>query len=132
MSGGTYEFTAAYLKNYYTSIGFTEDPESIYGEKYFDKYTGETYNAKILGDATGEMGPFYQYKDDDESIRYHNSWWANNSGFINNIYPCFVRGGLFINGFHASQNTFFAHKGNDFNQSWDDKKYYTFRIILTI
>ena len=131
MSGGTYEFTAAYLKNYYTSIGFTEDPESIYGEKYFDKYTGETYNARILGDATGEMGPFYQYKDDDFSPRFHNSWWANNSSFINNINPCFVRGGLFINGFHASQNTFFAHKGNDYTQFWDDKKHYTFRIILT-
>ena len=124
MSGGSYEYTASYLKDKYTNAEFTEDPASIYGDKYFDVYLGTNYKDRILGDATGEMGPFYQYKDSDLTNRFHNSWWANSSVFINGSSSWFARGGGYKNGFHASQNTFYCQTG----QGAAD---YSFRIILT-
>jgi hypothetical protein len=124
MSGGSYEYTASYLINNYINSGFTEDPVIIYGEKYFDVYLDINYNNRILGDATGEMGPFYYYcNDSDDSYRFHNSWWANSSVFLKNTQSWFSRGGGYRNGYHASQNTFYGYNGTAMVS-------FTFRIIL--
>ena len=44
--------------------GFVNDPAIIYGDKY-NVDSNTSYNMRILGDATGELGPFYQYNDED-------------------------------------------------------------------
>ena len=87
MSGGCNEYMASYMENTIGESGFKIDPVSTYGEKYFDIYPStnyvRTYNNRILGDATGEMGPFYHYADTDGIYRNHNKWYNYNSDFLN-------------------------------------------------
>ncbi len=61
-------------------------------EKYYDKYTSDssiTYNNRILGDATGELGPFYTYS----SIWNISSWYHTEAVFIEGDYPWVNRSG---------------------------------------
>ena len=47
-----------------TGISFPEE------SKYYDVYpNSNNYNKRILGDATGELGPFYDEKDPDGYFR---------------------------------------------------------------
>ncbi|MBE6161734.1 MAG: hypothetical protein E7158_05915 [Firmicutes bacterium] len=102
MSGGAHEYMASYRAN--TFGGSTFDATSIanYNSKYFDVYvenSGWTSHSKrILGDATGEMGPFYYYADGDTSVRQHNNWYADISYFVYSSSPWFGRGGSFSHG----------------------------------
>jgi hypothetical protein len=116
MSGGASEYVAAYiLGNYGSSSGFTTEPTTTYGSKYFDVYNASSnqtsYTYRILGDATGEMGPFKSYSDSDGNSRYHNSWYADSSYFVESSYPWFVRGGYYDNGVFAGQFSFFRYNG---------------------
>ena len=115
MSGGAWEYMASYIDSELGNSGFTSDPVTTYGKEYFDKYsntsTVTSYNNRILGDATGEMGPFYYYKDGDGNTRYHNSWYADDSFFVDSGYPWFHRGGLYNSGVIASQFYFARFKG---------------------
>lgn len=65
-------------------------------EKYYDKYTyredDEHYNRRILGDATGQMGPFARATYGKE-IRQIGSWYADEGSFISHFTPWFRRGG---------------------------------------
>lgn len=82
MSGGANEYVMAYTTDYGES-GFTTLPEA----KYLDIYTSENdknYSKRILGDATGEMGPFNTYT---------SSWYNSISKFIDITNPWFIRGG---------------------------------------
>jgi hypothetical protein len=111
MSGGTYEYVAAYISEYLGNSGFTSDPALIYGNKYFDKYYGinisaTSYNKRILGDATGELGPFYYYFDSDENSRNHSSWYNDVSHFVGYSRPWFHRGGDYANGILSGQGYF--------------------------
>ena len=64
--------------------------------KYYDTYAyaenDKTYQHRILGDATGEMGPFANvtYNSRDRRI---GSWYQDESYFITNLVPWFFRGG---------------------------------------
>ena len=49
------------------------------------------------------MGPFYYYQDGDNNNRVHNSWYADNSYFVNSSYPWFDRGGVYSDGVLADQ-----------------------------
>lgn len=79
MSGGAYEYTAAY-----TAIGdsgLTTSELEKYA-RYFDIYpsnsTRYSYGDRILGDATGEVGPFYYAKGwygDTGTWPYSNWTW---------------------------------------------------------
>ena len=111
MSGGAWEYVAGYSNGKTGSSGLTP---TNYDSKYFDVYSGTTYTSRILGDATGEMGPFNS----------QNSWYADNSSFINTSYPWFVRGSLYNNGVLAGQFSFGKTNGAN-NAS------YGFRIVLT-
>ena len=62
-----------------------------------------SFQYRILGDATGEMGPFKTYLDGDNNSRYHNSWYGDNSNFVDSTYPWFGRGGYYGNGVLAGQ-----------------------------
>ena len=106
MSGNAQDFVAAYKNVDLSSSGFDSEPALIYGAKYFDVYPSDTdetlYKYRILGDATGEMGPFYYYKDTDQSYRKHNSWYYNSSRMVSDL-SWFGRGGYNINSYLCGQ-----------------------------
>ena len=72
--------------NYTDGIDF---PES----KYYDVYNHHTsyanYSRRILGDGTGEMGPFQIGE---------SSWYGDRAYFVNSSNPWFYRGGNYITG----------------------------------
>jgi hypothetical protein len=116
MSGGSHEYLSAFKDGSLGSSGFTSDPVSIYGEKYFDKYPSNStiisFNKRILGDATGELGPIYRYiLEGDESYNYHNNWYADYAYFFDNDYPWLRRGGVFNSGILAGQLNFHRFTG---------------------
>jgi hypothetical protein len=128
MSGGIWEYMAAYISgNYGSSSGFTTDPATTYGSKYFDVYnassTNTSYSYRILGDATGEMGPFKSYSDDDGTSRYHNSWYSDTSHFVESSSPWFIRGGDYNSGVLAGQFYFNRLTGGASSNS-------SFRLVL--
>ena len=116
MSGGTYEYMASLQIEKYGNSGFNVATLKAYNSKYYDEYDGSSewtkYSKRILGDATGEMGPFYYYQDADNNNRSHNSWYADNSYFANSSGPWFSRGGNCYNGVLAGQFNFNHYTGD--------------------
>ena len=106
MSGGAHEYVAGYISGKVGNSGLTV---ANYDSKYFDVYSTSSsvvsYQYRILGDATGEMGPFKQYLDGDNNSRYHNSWYADYSYFVDSSAPWFHRGGR--NGHGVLAGTFY-------------------------
>ncbi|MDD3453821.1 MAG: type II secretion system protein [Bacilli bacterium] len=115
MSGCSHEFMASYRSGTLGSSGFTTANIAGYDSKYFDVYSSSStvtsYNYRILGDATGEMGPFLSYLDGDSTARYHNSWYADSSYFVDSSYPWFTRGGGYEYGVLAGQFSFNRYTG---------------------
>ena len=115
MSGGTWEYMASLRNETYGSSGFDATTLKTYNSKYYDTYDGSsaatTYSKRILGDATGEMGPFYLYQDADSSKNIHNSWYADASDFAVSSSPWFGRGGHYIYGVLAGQFSFGRNTG---------------------
>ncbi len=108
MSGGAWEYVAAYVSEPKTdNSGFTKEDLQKIESKYFDVYDKEsTLNSPkkmILGDATGELGPFDEYKDDDEYNRWHNRWYSDRSDFADTSSPWFDRGGGYHYGVISGQ-----------------------------
>ena len=127
-SGGTYEYMSSYISGKLGASGFNTTTIANFDSKYFDIYNSSsaisTHQYKILGDATGEMGPFASYVDGDNYSRNHNSWYNDNSSFVHSSDPWFSRGGNYYNGILASQFNFDRHTGENSTK-------YTFRIVLT-
>ena len=127
MSGGAWEYVSAYMQNTYGSSGFTSSTISNYDSKYFDIYPADSeatsYNKRILGDATGELGPFYSYKDSDNSTRYHGSWKDNHAYFIESSASWFRRGGIYYAGVIAGTFAFIRYSGATYNTI-------SFRLVL--
>ncbi len=115
MSGGALEYMASLRSETYKDSGFDSSSLKSYNSKYYDEYDANsdwtTYSKRILGDATGEMGPFYYYQDADSNNRPHNGWYADNSYFANSSYSWFHRGGRYGNGVLAGQFSFIHHTG---------------------
>ncbi len=115
MSGGARDCVAGYVPSSSDASGFTLADLNIYS-KYLDLYPDNTtiksWNNRILGDATGEMGPFYYYVDKDNNKRYHNNWYNDNSCFLDSTNPWLYRGGLYVDGVLASQFYFNDYTGN--------------------
>ena len=128
MSGGAYKYMASYISGKPASSGFTTATLANYNAKYFDVYNENsainTYQYRILGDATGEMGPFQLYKDGDNSNRWHNSWYGDNSYFVESTYPWFHRGGPYDLGVLVGQFYFHGYTGS-FSSDFGS------RIVLT-
>jgi hypothetical protein len=86
MSGGTWEYMAACASGYIGSSGLTLDTINS-NSAYFDLYniasSSTSYNNRILGDATGELGPFVSNK---------SSWYQGFADFTNSSVPWFARG----------------------------------------
>ncbi len=112
MSGGAWDYVAAYVadSSSISQSGFTIEKINELDDKYFDVYDKEStmngYNKMILGDATGEMGPFINYEDGDNKPRLHNSWYDDFSNFAEASYPWIHRGGHFNDGNIAGQFVF--------------------------
>ena len=95
-------------------------------KKYYDSYiySENTYhfNQRILGDATGELGPFtsatYETKE-----RQINSWYQDEAKAISNASPWFARGGDRNIGLGAGIFNFYDQNGKDRN-------WCTYRIVL--
>ena len=88
--------------------------------KYYDLYTygidGNNYSRRILGDATGEMGPFNSN---------YGSWYNSGSIFLNTANPWFERGHGYSDRIYSSIFSFSANAGLLGGA-------YTFRIVLAI
>ena len=128
MSGGAWEYVSSYITGKNGSSGFSTSTISNYDSKYFDVYnvssTVSTYQYRILGDATGEMGPFKIFSDGDNSSRYHSGWYNSLSNFVESSNPWFIRGGLYNNGI-LSESFFFNRYTGGNNADG------AFRIVLT-
>ena len=115
MSGGANEYMASLRSETYGSSGFDATTLKAYNFKYYDTYDGSsavtTYSKRILGDATGEMGAFYNYKESDGSSYYHNSWYADASYFAYSSDAWFYRGGIYSYGVLAGQFYFNHYTG---------------------
>ena len=118
-----------------TAIGGTSDITSLYPNffsdstysKYWDKYTSTVntnYNNRILGDATGEIGPFGREKDPDNNYRNKSSWYKNLSVFIDSSYPWLARSGLWYDGTVSGIFAFNWGNGNGY-------MYHSYRVVLT-
>nr|MBP3259026.1 prepilin-type N-terminal cleavage/methylation domain-containing protein [Bacilli bacterium] len=122
MSGGAREYLAGYISG--AGGGFTP---SSYNGKYYDVYDSNSsvnsYNYRILGDATGEMGPFYKYSDSDNNQRIHSNWFADGSDFIESSDSWFARGNNHYYGVVAGQAEF--HKG-----AGTDSSTFSSRLVL--
>ena len=103
MSGGAWEYSIGYTIKA-TSLSDLSSITSLYSDffsdssylKYWDRYTSTVntnYNNRILGDATGEMGPFGSEKDPDKTERYKSSWYKDYARFIDSSNSWFARGG---------------------------------------
>ncbi len=127
MSGGTIEYMASYISGQLGSSGFTTSTVGNYDPKYYDVYssssTVSSYQYRILGDATGEIGPFKNYQDGDKNSRWHNSWYKNSSYFVDSSYSWFGRGGSYEYGALAGQ-FYFSRSTGGTNSSM------SFRIVL--
>ena len=101
MNGGALEYVSGYRSGIYGSSGFASENINNYDSKYFDTYEPTLneydYSKRILGDATGEFGPFYFYADNDTS-RSHNNWYSDSARFVYTSAPWFARGGLYSDG----------------------------------
>ncbi len=122
LNGGAIEYTTGYTTSA-NSIGGSSGITLLYSdfftnkqwEPYYDKYTAKNntqYNNRILGDATGEMGPIGQatVSSADNVVRPFTSWYYDCFCFVTNTGPWFRRGGHVNNGAIAG---IVAADGND-------------------
>ena len=128
MSGGTWEHMSSFRSETYGSSGFDATTLKAYNSKYYDEYDGtsteKTYSKRILGDATGEMGPFYYYQDTDNNNHTHNSWYADYSNFVYSPLSWFFRGGFYDHGVLGGQFYFDSYTGGAHG-------HIGFRLVLT-
>ena len=134
MAGGTWEYVMGYTTGASTvggSSGITDLYADFFSDtkytKYWDKYTSTAntnYNNRILGDATGEMGPFGSEVNPDNNTRYKSSWYKDYTYFANASNPWFSRGGSCYDGTLAGDFAFFYNTGGT-------SMYNGYRIVLT-
>jgi hypothetical protein len=122
MNGGAWEYVAAYKIGTLGKSGFSDDDLTTYSD-YLDAYNESSsitsYNYRILGDATGEMGPFYH------TDNYHNNWYKDYARFINSDGAYFARGGGYYHSAYAGQFNFSWYNGSALSSGGS-------RIVLSI
>ena len=134
MSGGAWNYVIGYATGA-INVGGSSDITSLYPNffsdstysKYWDKYasTANTnYNNRILGDATGEIGPFGSEKDSDGTTRNKSNWYKDYSHFAHSSRPWFVRDGLWNDGTASGTFAFSNNSGDTYSSI-------SFRIVLT-
>ena len=148
MSGGAWELVMNFMKSESGNmlIGYTVSSNSgfngIYASnntentegldipndnKYYDVYNYITENyqfyQRILGDATGELGPFGSktYYNTERNV---TSWYESRAGFIKSTMSTFTRGGSYGDGSYSSIFGINSDTGRAANNI-------SFRIVLT-
>ena len=115
MSGGTHEYMASFRNETYGNSGFDSSSLKVYNPKYYEVYDGvsnaTSYSKRILGDATGEMGPFYRYQDADNKNRIHSSWYGDYPDFVYDSRSWLGRGGAYETGLRSGQFNFGSDSG---------------------
>ena len=102
--------------------GVTNFPtEKKYYDEYIYKISSYDYDVRILGDATGEMGPFLFVSQ----YIYIGSWYQDDARIVYSYSPWITRGGVFKNGTGAG----IFSMGCESGISNIDK---SFRIVLSI
>jgi len=126
LSGRNATYNSGFIGNYGESGTLTSGyswPE----EKYYDKYNYGTsyseYTRRILGDATGEIGPFQSASYGNRTGRQISSWYADQAFFVEPGSPWFVRGNAYQ---HGSENGVFAF-GREYGLAYANSG---FRVIL--
>ena len=97
-------------------------PDKKYYEIYAYDASAHFYAKRILGDATGEMGPFEQSLND--FYKEINSWYNDTSLFVLDLLPWFTLGGSYNTGMFTGLFAFGIEYGRIDSRL-------TFRIILT-
>ena len=111
------------------SSGLTELTEGydFPDSKYYDIYSYATsnqqYQRRILGDATGEMGPFNNTTYLEQS-RQSISWYSDQAYLVSFSWPWVIRSATHYFGLHSGIYAFDAIYG--FQYAW-----ISFRIVLT-
>ncbi len=96
------DFNSGFNGLYISDTGEKTDGLDIPSEQYYDKYNyneDSRYTAffnRILGDATGELGPFELNKNIDE--RQISSWYSSDAHFAGYDNPWFARGNSYFSG----------------------------------
>ena len=128
MSGGSHEYLMAFIDGQFYNSGLSSSLLSSYSSKYYDIYSStsslSSYQNRILGDATGEMGPFFRYKESEGTYYQHDSWYNDTSHFVASNMPWFARGCAYNYGYLSGQFTFGRYTG-------DQDSAFSFRIVLT-
>ena len=152
MSGGTYEYVMGVMQdtngnlmsggNNLNNSGFNGSfndggslttgydwPEEKYYDSYlyYDREGDDTYyrfQRRILGDATGEMGPFYLQTLNNGS-RAINSWYRDQGVFVYSDLPYFWRGSGYSSGTNTGIFSFSTDSGHE-------SSFLSFRLILTM
>ena len=133
MSGGSWNYVMGYTTGA-TTVGGESNITNLYTNffidsaysKYWDKYTSTVnidYNNRILGDTTGEMGPFGNEKDPDNNTRIKSSWYKVLALFVNSSKPWFERGGDWNDGTAAGVFSFNRDSGGA-------SAYISYRVVL--
>ena len=99
-----------------------EWPEKKYYDTYAYSTSNQQYIRRILGDATGEMGPFASAKYLTQT-RQISSWYADYAHFVDSGGPWFERGGDYPVGLGAGAFAF----GNTYGHASGS----SFRVVLT-
>ena len=134
MAGGSWDYVAGYTTGAST-VGESSGITSLYPDfftnstytKYWDKYTSNSqtqFNNRILGDATGEMGPFGNEKDPDSETRQKSSWYGDFAYFADSSNPWFSRGGSWHFGTVSGAFAFDNYSGTTLT-------IHSFRVVLT-
>ena len=87
VSGGNSSITA-------NTTGVPLPTDSKYYDTYkysSNVYSYKVYNTRILGDATGEIGPFYQEIDPSGITKFKSYWYEDLSYFVFLYAPWFAR-----------------------------------------
>ena len=115
MSGGNWESVMGIMANangtlqFNTESGFTNENFPT-EEKYYDKYLYNShfqiYNKRILGDATGELGPFSSKNGTISSMYSDYAWFVCYNGIF------FRRGGHVSTGSNDGLFAFYYMNGN--------------------
>ena len=134
MSGGSWEYVMGYTTGAST-VGGSSGITGLYSNfftdstytKYWNKYTStssKNYSSRILGDATGEMGPFGYEMDMDNHSRSKSSWYKDYADNVYSDIPWFIRGGNWSHGISAGIFAFNYHTGAV-------ATFLSYRIVLT-
>ena len=123
-SGGFSEYVAGYMEGYLGNSELTEqfvDSHSKYFDKYKNNSTTASHNNRILGDATGEVGPFSM--DYEVRSTHVSSWYYDGASFVASDLSWFNRGNSYSSGILSGIFSVDAYNGSA--ASWCG-----FRLVL--